>query len=91
MGPFLKWGPFKDTSEVITVGDYVIRMPYAYLFQYIPGMSRMFAPYRLSAMMVVASVALVALSLDGLRRISSDVSLHRYYLFYLSFSHFLPF
>ena len=70
---FLKWGPFKDTSEVITVGDYVIRMPYAYLFQYIPGMSRMFAPYRLSAMMVVASVALVALSLDGLRNLQRRV------------------
>ena len=73
MGPFLKWGPFKDTSEVITIGDYVIRMPYAYLFQYIPGMSRMFAPYRLSALMVVASVALVALSLDGLRNLQRRI------------------
>ena len=68
MGPFLKIGAQKDTAEVVMLGDYVVRMPYCLMFQFIPGMSRMFAPYRLSSMMVVASIILVAISLDGLRR-----------------------
>ena len=68
MGPFLKIGAQKDTSEVLMLGDYVVRMPYCLMFQFIPGMSRMFAPYRLSSMLVVASVILSAISLDLLRR-----------------------
>ena len=68
MGPFLKIGAQKDTSEVVMLGDYVVRMPYCLMFQFIPGMSRMFAPYRLSSMMVVASIILVAISLDLLRK-----------------------
>ena len=39
-------------------------MPYCWMFTYIPGMSRMFAPYRLAAMMIVASVVLSAISLN---------------------------
>ena len=64
LGPFLKIGAQKDTADVFMIGDYVIRMPYCWMFTYIPGMSRMFAPYRLSAMMIVASVVLSAISLN---------------------------
>lgn len=68
LGPFLKIGALKDTSEVIRLGEFVVRLPYAWMFQFVPGMSRMFAPYRMGAMVVVASVALLALSLHPLRR-----------------------
>jgi hypothetical protein len=69
LGPFLKVGALKDTSEVVTFGEYVVRLPYALMFQLVPGMSRMFAPYRMGSMVVVASVALVALSLGSVRGI----------------------
>jgi hypothetical protein len=46
--------------------DYVVRMPYTLMFQFIPGMSRMFAPYRLASYLVVASVALVAMGVARL-------------------------
>lgn len=66
LGPFLKIGD-GDALEVVRLeGGYVIRMPYTLMFQFIPGMARMFAPYRLASYVVVASVALVALSLARL-------------------------
>lgn len=68
LGPFLKLGAEKDTAEVFMLGEFVIRMPYVLMFQFIPGMSRMFAPYRMASLVVVASVVLVAISLDQLRR-----------------------
>ena len=68
LGPYLKLGALKDTSEVVTFGEHVVRLPYAIMFQIVPGMSRMFAPYRMGAMVVVSSVALLALSLHPLRR-----------------------
>ena len=67
LGPFLKWGAQQDTSEVVRIGDYVVRMPYVWMFQFVPGMSRMFAPYRLASMVVVAAVALVSIGLDSVR------------------------
>jgi hypothetical protein len=67
MGPFLKLGADRDTTDVIMLGDYVIRLPYVWMFKWVPGMSRMFAPYRMSSMVVVASVALVAISLGALK------------------------
>jgi len=45
-----------------------VRMPYTTMFKWIPGMSRMFAPYRMSSMMVVAGVVLVAIGLGALSR-----------------------
>jgi hypothetical protein len=68
LGPYLKIGALKDTGEVVTLGEYVVRLPYAWMFQFVPGMSRMFAPYRMGSMVVVASVALLALSLHPMRR-----------------------
>ena len=62
MGPFLRWGE-GDSRNVVRVGEYVIRLPYTVLFQYVPGMSRMFAPYRLGSFVVVTSVALLAMGL----------------------------
>ncbi|MFT5679847.1 MAG: hypothetical protein ACI8RZ_000752 [Myxococcota bacterium] len=67
MGPFLKLGAQKDTADVVMLGDYVIRMPYTLMFKVVPGMSRMFAPYRMASMVVVAAVVLVSISLDQLR------------------------
>jgi hypothetical protein len=66
LGPFLKWGALRDNSDVLRIGDYVVRLPYAYMFQFIPGMSRMFAPYRMGSMVAVASVALLAGSLGAI-------------------------
>jgi len=68
MGPYLKWGAHQDASEVVRLGGYVVRLPYTWMFRFIPGMSRMFAPYRLSSMMVVASVPLMALGLSAVRK-----------------------
>lgn len=66
LGPFLRLGD-GDAREVVRLdGDYVIRMPYTLMFQFIPGMSRMFAPYRLASYLVVASVVLVALAIARL-------------------------
>ena len=67
LGPFLKLGAMRDTAEVVRLGDYVVRLPFTWMFQFIPGMSRMFAPYRLVSVVVVASVALMAISLDAAR------------------------
>lgn len=67
LGPFLKIGGQSDSSEVLILADtYVVRMPYTWMFRWIPGMSRMFGPYRLGSMMVVGAVALVALGLSRL-------------------------
>ncbi len=69
LGPFLKLGSLKDHDDVVHIGDYVIRLPYAWMFQWIPGMSRMFAPYRMGSMVVVASVALLAASAGQIKGI----------------------
>lgn len=67
LGPFLRIGTGDAENVTRVFTDYVIRLPYAWMFQYIPGMSRMFAPYRLAAYVVVASVALVAIGLSRFR------------------------
>ena len=66
LGPFLKLGAQKDTADIFMLGEYVVRLPYAWMFQYIPGMSRMFAPYRMASMVVVCAVILVAINMDRL-------------------------
>jgi hypothetical protein len=65
LGPFLRVG-VGDNQNVYRLGDYVIRLPFTLMFQFIPGMSRMFAPYRLASYVVVASVALVAMGIARL-------------------------
>jgi hypothetical protein len=67
MGPFLKLGADRDSTDVILIGEYVVRLPWTWMFKWLPGMSRMFAPYRMSAMMVVSSVVLVAMGLNAIR------------------------
>lgn len=67
LGPFLKLGARQDTGEVLMLGDFVVRLPFTLMFQFIPGMSRMFGPYRMAAFMVVASVALLTLSVSAVR------------------------
>lgn len=65
LGPFLRVGD-GDNRNVLRLGEYVVRMPYTLMFQFIPGMSRMFAPYRMASMLVVASAALVAVGVARL-------------------------
>ncbi len=67
LGPYLKLGLTMDhtSSEVFKLSfggeDRVVRLlPFTTMFQWLPGMSRMFAPYRIASMVVVASVVLVA-------------------------------
>jgi hypothetical protein len=67
LGPYLKLATTLDhtSAEVfkLQIGDEskVIRLlPFTEMFRWLPGMSRMFAPYRVASMVVVASVALVA-------------------------------
>ena len=65
LGPFLKFGGAMDSSQVLLLGDsWVVRLPYTLMFKFVPGMSRMFAPYRMGSLVVVASVALVALGIS---------------------------
>ncbi len=67
LGPFLKLNTLQDASQVLIFNDtWVVRMPFTWLFRWVPGMSRLFGPYRLAAMVMVASVALLALGLDSL-------------------------
>ncbi len=67
LGPFLKLQTLRDASEVLVLGEqWVIRLPYTLLFRWVPGIARLFAPYRFAAMVVVASVVLVASGLDSL-------------------------
>lgn len=64
LGPFLKFGGDADSSKVVILGgEWVVRLPYTWMFRWVPGMSRMFGPYRMGALVVVAAVALVALGL----------------------------
>ena len=67
LGPFLRLGTGDAENVTRVFDDYVIRLPYAWMFQFIPGMSRMFAPYRLGSYVVVASVALVAVGVSRFR------------------------
>ena len=69
LGPFMKWAGFGQAwGEVVLLplsdGHYVLRLPYTLMFKWVPGMSRMFAPYRMGSMVVVASVVLVAMGLS---------------------------
>ena len=67
LGPFLKLHTLRDASEVLIIADsWVVRLPYAFLFRWVPGMSRMFAPYRIASMVVVAAVVLLATGLDSI-------------------------
>jgi hypothetical protein len=67
LGPYLRLSSAADTSAVFTVGGaYVVKMPFAWLFQFVPGMARMFAPYRLASFVVVGSVVAVAIGIDTL-------------------------
>ena len=66
LGPFLRIGAGDNTNVTRVFDDYVVRLPYTWMFQFIPGMARMFAPYRLASFVIVSSVALVAIGLSRL-------------------------
>ncbi|GEM_PF-1016372 len=67
LGPFLKPpGGQVDTAEVVRVGGEAVRLPWTWMFKWIPGMARMFGPYRMGSLLVVASVGLLALGLARL-------------------------
>jgi hypothetical protein len=65
LGPYLKLSTGSDADAVLLMGErWVFRMPWAWLFRWVPGMSRLFGPYRLASMLVVASVVVVALGME---------------------------
>ncbi len=66
LGPFLRVGAGDNTNVTRLFDDYVLRLPFTWMFQFIPGMARMFAPYRLAAFVVVSSVALVSIGISRL-------------------------
>ena len=66
LGPFPQVGCSKRYSRCVYAGRLCCAFPYAWMFQYIPGMSRMFAPYRMASMVVVCAVILVAINMDRL-------------------------
>jgi hypothetical protein len=69
LGPYMKSFGSADTTEVMMLGgDWVVRLPYTWMFRWVPGMSRMFAPYRLGALVVVCAVVLLAYGLAFLSR-----------------------
>lgn len=75
LGPFLKPWTTTEAADVLILGEkWVIRMPFTWLFRWVPGMSRLFGPYRLAALVAVASVALMA---QGLQTIPNSSRLWR--------------
>ncbi|MFH1468685.1 MAG: hypothetical protein ABIO70_30120 [Pseudomonadota bacterium] len=67
LGPFLKLDTMAEADVVTRLGGHwVVRMPFTWLFRWVPGMSRLFGPYRLSSVLVVASVVLLAGGLGDL-------------------------
>lgn len=67
LGPYLRIGKGDNQNVLKVFDDFVVRLPYTWMFQWVPGMARMFAPYRLGAFVVVASVALLAIGLSRIR------------------------
>ncbi len=67
LGPFLKPWTTTEAADVLILGErWVVRMPFTWLFRWVPGMSRLFGPYRLAALVAVASVALMAQGLGNI-------------------------
>ena len=68
-GPYLRMADVPgDINFVLLGGKYAVKLPYAYAFKYVPLMSRMFAPYRMGCMVMLAMGALLALNLGALMR-----------------------
>ncbi|MFM7203034.1 MAG: hypothetical protein ACKO6N_19780 [Myxococcota bacterium] len=61
----LTWGPYLQyQGEFIRLGgEYAVRLPYWFAFKLIPMMSRLFAPYRMASMVVIALMVLAALNM----------------------------
>ncbi len=67
LGPYLKLNTMAEADSVLMFGErWVLRMPFTWLFRWVPGMSRLFGPYRLAAMVTVASVVLLAQGLTAI-------------------------
>ena len=65
LGPYLKPSTMAEADAVLMLGDrWVLRMPFTWLFRWVPGMSRLFGPYRLASMVAVASVVLMVQGLS---------------------------
>jgi hypothetical protein len=67
LGPYLKPSTMAEADSVLMLGDrWVLRMPFTWLFRWVPGMSRLFGPYRLASMVAVASVVLMVQGLSAI-------------------------
>lgn len=67
-GPYLKLWDRPGSNNFVFLGEFAIRLPYAWAFKYVPLMSRLFAPYRMGSFAVLALSVLLALNLAALFR-----------------------
>lgn len=65
-GPYLQAFGSERVSEYVRWGGTPVTLPYAWTFQYVPMMSRLFAPYRSGAFFWLAVLILLARNLDWL-------------------------
>lgn len=66
-GPFLMTETGPQGAHYTLVEGAPVRLPYAYTFQFVPMMSRLFAPYRSAGMLWVLLALLMVRNLEGLR------------------------
>ena len=77
-GPYLQEGFHAGQRTFVRVDGAPVRLPYAYTFQYIPLMSRLFAPYRSGGMLWILLTILAVRNLDALGgRLRGRPGLHR--------------
>jgi hypothetical protein len=77
-GPYLQHAFHAGERSFVMLGDTPVKLPYAYTFQYVPMMSRLFAPYRSAAMLWIALAVLLVRNLEGVsRRLAGHPAVYR--------------
>jgi len=77
----LTWGPYLQyKEEFIKIDGREILLPYWYAFKFVPMMSRLFAPYRIGSMAVVAMTVLLGLNLGAIANRLRERPMLRYLL-----------
>ncbi len=66
-GPYLETAFEGGQRTYYMLGDGPLKLPYYYTFQYVPLMSRLFAPYRSAAMVWLGLTVLLVRNLEALR------------------------